>query len=54
MNDTSAPAPAVVSLTIPCRAEYVGVARLAILGVASRLNFSYDEVEDLRLSLIHI
>lgn len=40
-----------VSLMIPCRAEYVGVARLAILGVASRMNFSYDEVEDLRLAV---
>jgi serine/threonine-protein kinase RsbW len=43
--------PDVVRLSIPCRAEYVGVARLAILGVASRLNFSYDEVEDLRLAV---
>lgn len=43
--------PAVVTLSIPCRAEYVGVARLAILGVASRLNFSYDDVEDLRLAV---
>jgi serine/threonine-protein kinase RsbW len=47
----SPPEAAVVSLSIPCRAEYVGVARLAILGVASRLNFSYDEVEDLRLAV---
>jgi serine/threonine-protein kinase RsbW len=50
MTGTSGPAPDVVRLSIPCRAEYVGVARLAILGVASRLNFSYDEVEDLRLA----
>lgn len=31
--------------------EYVGVARLAILGVASRMKFSYDEVEDVRLAV---
>jgi len=36
---------------IPCRAEYVAVARLAILGVANRLSYSYDEVEDVRLAV---
>jgi serine/threonine-protein kinase RsbW len=42
---------AVVDLSIPARPEYVGVARLAILGVASRMRFSYDEVEDIRLAV---
>ena len=40
-----------VDLTIPCRPEYVGVARLAVLGIASRMPFSYDEVEDVRLAV---
>ena len=40
-----------VELKIPCQAEYIGVARLVILGVASRTPFSYDEVEDLRLAV---
>ena len=40
-----------VQLVIPCRAEYVGVVRLAVLGIASRLSFSYDEVEDVRLAV---
>ena len=40
-----------VELRIPCKPEYVGVARLAILGVASRMRFSYDEVEDIRLAV---
>ncbi|MEN6372796.1 MAG: ATP-binding protein [Armatimonadota bacterium] len=43
--------PAVVELRIPCRPEYVGVARLALLGVASRMKFSYDQVEDVRLAV---
>ncbi|MCL5104221.1 MAG: ATP-binding protein [Armatimonadetes bacterium] len=43
--------PACVELKIPCKPEYVGVARLAILGVASRMRFSYDEVEDVRLAV---
>ena len=42
---------ACVELRFPCRPEFVGVARLAILGVASRMRFSYDEVEDVRLAV---
>lgn len=40
-----------MELRFPCKPEYVGVARLAILGVASRMRFSYDEVEDVRLAV---
>lgn len=43
--------PACVELKFPCKPEFVGVARLAILGVASRMKFSYDEVEDVRLAV---
>jgi serine/threonine-protein kinase RsbW len=42
---------ACVELKFPCKPEFVGVARLAILGVASRMRFSYDEVEDVRLAV---
>ena len=48
MSDTQAET---VQLSIPCRPEYVGVARLAVLGIASRMPFSYDEVEDVRLAV---
>lgn len=44
MNDT-------LALDIPCAPEYVSVVRLTILGVASRLGFSYDAVEDIRLAV---
>ncbi len=47
----AAPRTETVQLVIPCRAEYVGVARLAVLGIASRMPFSYDEVEDFRLAV---
>ncbi len=43
--------PETVQLIIPCRPEYVGVVRLAVLGIASRMPFSYDEVEDVRLAV---
>jgi serine/threonine-protein kinase RsbW len=48
---TTSEGEAIVELTIPGKPEYVGVARLAILGVASRMRFSYDEVEDIRLAV---
>ena len=51
MNGNPTVSPAVVSLTIPAMPEFVGVARLAVLGVASRMKFTYDEVEDLRLAV---
>lgn len=43
--------PWAVTLTIPCAPEYVGTARLTILGVAGRMGFSYDQVEDIRLAV---
>lgn len=43
--------PAVVKLNIPCKPEFVGIARLTVLGVAGRMPFSYDEVEDVRLAV---
>ena len=48
---TNSETSACVELKFPCKPEYVGVARLAILGVASRMRFSYDEVEDVRLAV---
>ena len=50
-NPTPISGLSVVSLTIPCSPEYVGTARLTILGVASRMGFSYDQVEDIRLAV---
>jgi len=39
-----------VELKIPSKAEWVAVARLAIAAVASRLRFSVDEIEDIKLA----
>ncbi|MCC6446857.1 MAG: ATP-binding protein [Armatimonadetes bacterium] len=47
----NSPNPNTVQLMIPCRPEYVSVARLTTSGVASRAGFSYDGVEDLRLAV---
>jgi serine/threonine-protein kinase RsbW len=41
----------VVELRIPSKAEWVGVARLAVAGIASRLQFSIEDIEDLKLAV---
>jgi serine/threonine-protein kinase RsbW len=43
--------PAVVELRIPAGPEWVGVARLAAAGIASRLDFSIEDIEDLKLAV---
>ena len=40
-----------VELRIPCKPEWVAVARLAVAGVASRLNFSIEDIEDIKLAV---
>jgi len=40
-----------VELKIPARPEYIGVARLLVSGVANRLGFPYDDIEDIKLSV---
>jgi len=40
-----------VELRIPCRAEWVAVARLAVAAVAHRLNFSIEDIEDIKLAV---
>jgi len=50
-HDSAQDGPWAVTLTIPCAPEYVGTARLTILGVAGRMGFSYDQVEDIRLAV---
>lgn len=39
-----------VEIRVPAKAQYIGVARLTISGLASRLGFTYDEIEDLKIA----
>lgn len=40
-----------VEIRIPCKAEWVALARLSVAAVASRLQFSIDEIEDIKLAV---
>ncbi|MFH0926604.1 MAG: anti-sigma B factor RsbW [bacterium] len=40
-----------IELTIPCKSEYVGVVRLTVSGIASRMAFSYDDIEDVKVAV---
>jgi serine/threonine-protein kinase RsbW len=41
----------VVSLRIPGHPQYVGIIRLAVSGLANRLELPFDEAEDLKLAV---
>jgi serine/threonine-protein kinase RsbW len=43
--------PDFVELRIPCRPEWVALARLAAAAVANRLKFSIEEIEDVKLAV---
>ncbi|MCZ2260426.1 anti-sigma B factor RsbW [Sporosarcina sp. G11-34] len=39
-----------IEIKVPAKAQYVGVARLTISGLASRLGFTYEDIEDLKIA----
>src|SRR5690625_3348136 len=40
-----------IEMKVPAKAEYVGVLRLSISGIASRMGFTYEAIEDLKVAL---
>lgn len=40
-----------VEMKFPSKADYVGVARLNISGIASRMGFGYEAIEDLKVAV---
>lgn len=39
-----------IEMKIPAKPEFIGVIRLTLSGVASRMGFSYDDIEDLKIA----
>ncbi|WP_100330099.1 anti-sigma B factor RsbW [Bacillus xiapuensis] len=39
-----------IEMKIPAKPEYVGVIRLTLSGIASRMGFTYDAIEDLKIA----
>lgn len=40
-----------VEMTIPAKAEFIGVVRLSLSGIANRMGFNYEEIEDLKVAV---
>lgn len=40
-----------IELTIPAKPEYVGIVRLTTSGVANRMGYSYDDIEDIKIAV---
>lgn len=43
-----------ISMLIPLKAEYVSIARLTVSGIASRMGFDIDTIEDIKVALSEI
>ncbi|WP_067837532.1 anti-sigma B factor RsbW [Amphibacillus sediminis] len=40
-----------IEMKLPAKSEYVGVIRLSVSGIANRMGFSYEEIEDLKVAI---
>ncbi|MFB4168136.1 anti-sigma B factor RsbW [Virgibacillus sp. JSM 102003] len=40
-----------IEMKVPAKAEYVGVVRLSMSGIASRMGFNYEDIEDLKVAV---
>ncbi|MDG5787935.1 anti-sigma B factor RsbW [Evansella sp. AB-P1] len=40
-----------IDLKMPAKPEYVGVVRLTISGIANRIGYSYDDIEDIKIAV---
>jgi serine/threonine-protein kinase RsbW len=45
------PAAEGIDVTIPARAEYISIARLAAAAIAAHQGFTFDEIEDLKIAV---
>ena len=47
MNQTSD----FIEMKVPAKPEYVGVVRLTVSGIANRLGYTYDDIEDIKIAV---
>lgn len=40
-----------ISLVIPARAEYIDIVRLTLYGIATRMGYTYEEIEDMKVAV---
>ncbi|TMN22572.1 anti-sigma B factor RsbW [Lentibacillus cibarius] len=40
-----------IEMKVPAKAEYVGIVRLSISGIANRIGFTYEDIEDLKVAV---
>ncbi|WP_227939737.1 anti-sigma B factor RsbW [Alkalihalobacillus deserti] len=40
-----------IQMSVPAKPEYVGVVRLTVSGIANRIGFSYDDIEDMKIAV---
>lgn len=40
-----------VEMKVPSKAEYVGVIRLSVSGIANRMGFTYEAIEDIKVAI---
>lgn len=40
-----------IQMKVPAKPEYVGVIRLTLSGIASRMGFNYEDIEDLKVAV---
>lgn len=40
-----------VNMSLPCKPEYVGVARLTVSAIANRMGFNIEEIEDIKVAV---
>jgi serine/threonine-protein kinase RsbW len=43
--------PVKITLTIPSLSDYVGVARLTASGIANRMKFTHEDIEDIKIAV---
>jgi len=41
----------IVTLTVPASPEYVDLVRLTLFGIANKLKFSYEDIEDMKVAV---